>query len=645
VDWHLAKKRNYINKYNGGKKMRKTVTILFLCIALFIGVTEVKANVYASSVTITYSGTFPATISYNLNQAATEVVITIKDNSDGSVVQTITIAGGDPGTSVGFNDVDWDGTLAAGGSATSGVYTVEILASDDTGSDGYELISFDTGPDSWYWSSSGVASNNRNGSIFFGTAYVTERTGGTSGNDGGIETARGLYLHDSFGKYRGSLQAIAFATGNTGGSGIDWGAGFSDEGSPWGVTVGPDDQVYVFSLASNRDDPKRGGLAVGDGEFSWRTITTILDFSDLSNHNPISDAIVVGEGADRVLYTVEQTGARTGSDNDGLTDGDGFDMAEIKSYAIGATNALFTGDGTVVIPTETKSHSFRIEMDADGYLYIVQQAYDSLALADGIWGLSKWDISGTPAEIWHVELDEAPAHDSTNNAHGTQATNFNGLALDEAGGRVYVTRKGTARPLHNVIVYNMSTGALMTSFVAAQSIVGTDTTDLPGGGGGSIRDVGVDAAGNVMIVNSSFEAFRIYSPPDGPNSYTTLSNNGIDVDNGLVTGLDDSKISTIPQAISLAQNYPNPFNGTTTINYTLANNEDVKLVIYDILGKEVISLVNANQSAGSHSATWFGQNTKGVNVVSGIYFYKISIGSGASANAQSSIIKRMLYLK
>lgn len=623
--------------------MRKTVTILFLCIALFIGVAEVKANVYASSVTVTYSGTFPATISYNLNQDATEVVITIKDNSDGSVVQTITIAGGDPGTLVGFNDVEWDGTLAAGGSATSGVYTIEIKASDDTGSSGYELLSFDTGPDSWYWSSSGVASNNNNGSFYFGTAYVTERTGGTSGNEGGIETARGLYLHDSFGRYRGFQQSSAFATGNTGGSGIDWSTGFSDEGSPWGVTVGPDDQVYVFSLASNRDDPKKGGLVVGDGEFSWRTVTTILDFSDLSNHNPISDAIVVGEGADRVLYTVEQNGTRTGSDNDNFGDGDGFDQAEIKSYAIGATNELFTGAGTVVIPTETKSHSFRIEMDTDGYLYIVQQAYDSLALADGIWGLSKWDISGTPAEIWHVALDEAPEHSS--DSLNAKAIHFNGLALDEASGKVWVTRKNAARPLHNVLSYNMATGAFMNSFSASESIVGTDTTDLPGGGGSSIRDVNVDAAGNIMIVNSSFEAFRIFSPPDGANDFTTLSNNGIDVDNGLVTGLDDSKISTIPQAISLAQNYPNPFNGTTTINYTLANNEDVKLVIYDILGKEVISLVNANQSAGSHSVTWFGQNTKGVNVVSGIYFYKISIGSGASVNAQSSIIKRMLYLK
>ena len=93
--------------------MNKTVTILFLSIVLLFGVTEVKANVFASAVTIDFSGTFPASISYNLNQDATSVVITIKDYPAGDVVKTITITTGN-GTLVGFNDVDWDGSLDGG---------------------------------------------------------------------------------------------------------------------------------------------------------------------------------------------------------------------------------------------------------------------------------------------------------------------------------------------------------------------------------------------------------------------------------------------------------------------------------------------------------------------------------------------------
>ena len=133
--------------------MKKIMIVLFFALSLGMGGTDVKANVFASSVTVDFNGTFPATISYNLNQAATSVVITIKDYPGGNVVQTITIASEENGALVGFNDVTWDGSLAAGGTASSGIFTIEIDASDGVGSDGFELTSFDTGPDSWYWSS------------------------------------------------------------------------------------------------------------------------------------------------------------------------------------------------------------------------------------------------------------------------------------------------------------------------------------------------------------------------------------------------------------------------------------------------------------------------------------------------------------
>ncbi|MCH7642284.1 MAG: GNAT family N-acetyltransferase, partial [Chloroflexi bacterium] len=118
---------------------------------------------------------------------------------------------------------------------------------------------------------------------------------------------------------------------------------------------------------------------------------------------------------------------------------------------------------------------------------------------ENIYALSKWDISGAaPVEVWHISLDAAPPHFDDANALNAQATNFNGLALDESRGRIFVTRKNAERPLHNVLSYDMETGDFRTSFAAAESVVGGDITDLPGGGGNSIRDVGVDAAGNVI---------------------------------------------------------------------------------------------------------------------------------------------------
>ena len=608
--------------------MRKFIFFLFLGTLFLFSGTNIKANVFASAVTVTYTGTFPANISYNLNQPASWVTITITEVG-GAGVKTMTITAGN-GVNVGFNDVDWDGSLDGGGNATSGVWAITIQAGDDVGSDGYELLSFDTGPDSWYWSSAGVAGNRRNGSLYFGMAYVTERTGGTSGNDGGIETIKGLYLHDSYGRYLGGAQNVAYAQGN---SVIPWATFAADEGSPWGVTIGPDDRVYCFVLPSNRDADKKGGLAVGDALWSTGSVETILDFNDQSNHDAISDALVVGLGADRWLYTVEQTSVRTGSDNDSATDGDGFDTSHVKRYALGDAGGLFTGAGEVVIPSSVMRNSFRIEMDSEGFLYVVQQSHAELAIMENIYGLSKWDISSLPAtEVWHTGLNDAPEHsDSLANADA-RATNFNGLGIDEASGYLYVSRKGTARPLHNVLVYSMATGVFMGSFAAAESVVGGVITDLPGGGGGSFRDVNVDAAGNIMVVNSSFEAFRMFSPPDGPNSFTTNSPYSIDVDAGGVTSVIEIS-GTVPSEYSLEQNYPNPFNPTTNINFSISTSEFVTMKIYNALGQEVATVVNEFLNAGSYNV-----NFNAEYLASGMYIYKITTNSFVST-------KKMLLLK
>lgn len=608
--------------------MRKFIFFLFLGTLILFGTTNIKANVYASAITVTYTGTFPANISYNLNQPASWVTITITDFA-GSGVKTITVTSGN-GVNVGFNDVDWDGSLDGGGTATSGVWAIKIQAGDDVGSNGFELISYDTGPDSWYWSSSGVIGNRNNGSLYFGMAYVTERTGGTSGNPGGEETIKGLYLHDSFGRYFGGQQSIAYAEGN---SVIPWATYATDEGSPWGVTIGPDDRVYCFVLPSNRDMVKHGGLAVGDALWSTGSVETILDFDDQSNHNSISDALVVGMGADRMLYTVEQTSVRTGSDNDSATDGDGFDTSHVKRYALGTSSGLFTGAGEVVIPSSVMKNAFRIEMDSEGFLYVVQSSYAELAIMDNIYGLSKWDISSLPAtEVWHIGLMDAPEHEDSLANADARATNFNALGLDEASGYLYVGRKNTARPLHNVIIYKMSDGAWMGDFASAESVVDGVITDLPGGGGGSFRDVNVDAAGNVMVVNSSFEAFRMYSPPDGPNSFTTNSPFSVDVDGGGVTSVNEIS-STVPSEYSLEQNYPNPFNPSTTINFSISTSEFVTMKIYNSLGQEVSTVVNEFLNAGSYEV-----NFNAENLVSGMYIYKITAGSFTST-------KKMLLLK
>ena len=631
--------------------MKRTIKYMFFIVLLFLGSSVVKANVFASLVKITYTGTFPASIEYFLNQDATAVQILIKAHPGGATVKTIDLASGASGTMQGFNDVAWDGSLSAGGTATSGVYVVTIDASDGTGSDGWERFSYDTGPDSWYWSSGGVATNNNQPSPSFGIVYVTERSGGTSGNSGGILTNRGLYMHYPDGRYYGLSQATAYAPGN---AGIDWNALGANEGKPTSVYVGPDDRVYVWSLANNGDATVTGGVAVGDAGWSLASIDTVLSFYTLTNHSTISRAIVVGEGADRMLYTVEQVGSRYGSDSEGPTDGDGFDIAEVRSYAIGTSTGVFTGAHTVVIDSLTLPRAFALEMDASGYLYIAQSQQDTLAEADSVFGLSKWDISGTtPVEMWHIGLDDAPPHKEP--THMATASSFTGIALDESNGRVYVARRQTGgRPLHNVIGYAMSDGALLSgfSFATALSIVGTDTTNLPGGGGNNIRDIFVDAAGNLVSVNSSSEALRMHSPPDGANSFLTLSPYAVDVTNStVITTPDSAFVSTdetevqMPKHYSISQNYPNPFNGFTVIEYTLPIASNVKLSILDISGREVATLVDNRQDAGTYNVTWHGVDQRGRSLASGIYFYRITAPSSDRVSRPFNLVRRMIYLK
>ena len=72
---------------------------------------------------------------------------------------------------------------------------------------------------------------------------------------------------------------------------------------------------------------------------------------------------------------------------------------------------------------------------------------------------------------------------------------------------------------------------------------------------------------------------------------------------------------------SLSQNYPNPFNPVTTINYSIPKQSYVKIIVYDILGKEVVTLVNEEKLAGNYKT-----NFDGSNLTSGVYFYRLEAG-------------------
>jgi hypothetical protein len=91
--------------------------------------------------------------------------------------------------------------------------------------------------------------------------------------------------------------------------------------------------------------------------------------------------------------------------------------------------------------------------------------------------------------------------------------------------------------------------------------------------------------------------------------------------------------SEIPLVYNLFQNYPNPFNPSTTIKYDIVNQGIVRISIYDVLGKEVNTLVNSQHSPGKYEVV---MNVD--NLSSGIYYYKITAGN-------FNAVKKMIIIK
>ena len=99
---------------------------------------------------------------------------------------------------------------------------------------------------------------------------------------------------------------------------------------------------------------------------------------------------------------------------------------------------------------------------------------------------------------------------------------------------------------------------------------------------------------------------------------------------GNVTTCDPvlTTVSTeVPETFTLGQNYPNPFNPTTTITFQLAEASDVRLTVYDVMGRAVSTLVQEPMEAGTYTVEWEGADAAGRPLPSGLYLYRIEAGT------------------
>jgi hypothetical protein len=112
--------------------------------------------------------------------------------------------------------------------------------------------------------------------------------------------------------------------------------------------------------------------------------------------------------------------------------------------------------------------------------------------------------------------------------------------------------------------------------------------------------------------------------------------------NGPTAGCGEMAISQIgsnlPREFSISQNFPNPFNPITSIIFDVAEMDEVSLVVYDLTGKEVITLVSGTYTPGTYNVEWNAVNNAGDGIVSGMYIYRF-------ISSEKAITRKMLYLK
>jgi len=101
---------------------------------------------------------------------------------------------------------------------------------------------------------------------------------------------------------------------------------------------------------------------------------------------------------------------------------------------------------------------------------------------------------------------------------------------------------------------------------------------------------------------------------------------------------------SLPLEYSLSQNYPNPFNPVTSIKYSLKYDSRVNIIIYNILGQEVKRLVDGYEFAGYNSVVWDGTNKYGMQVSSGIYFYKLTARQNAGFSTGDFIDQKKMVI-
>jgi hypothetical protein len=297
-----------------------------------------------------------------------------------------------------------------------------------------------------------------------------------------------------------------------------------------------------------------------------------------------------------------------------------------KSGISTVPSSAITGDIGVSPIDQTAITGFSLILDPSGVFATSTQVTGKVYAADF--------ADPTPFNLTTAVGDMETAY---NDAAGRTNPDFTELGAGEIGGSTLVPG-----------LYKWSTDLLITTdvtlngnsddvwiFQVAGGITLANGTSITLSGGAQAKNIYWQCAGIVsMGTTAHFEGIVLTQTSIDLGTGASvngilLAQTAVTLDANAVTkpsGTTGVETEFIPDEFILSQNYPNPFNPTTNINYNLANAGIVTLKIYNVLGSEIATLVNAYQEAGSYNVEFNAYSGKH-KLVSGVYLYSLEVFS------------------
>jgi len=183
--------------------------------------------------------------------------------------------------------------------------------------------------------------------------------------------------------------------------------------------------------------------------------------------------------------------------------------------------------------------------------------------------------------------------------------------------------------------------------IDASSVTGAEDVYAADKGNGLVRVLMFDFDGQPLSAKSGTHLINLPFELNGTTDASSLLEFTGEL---IVAGYNGEKLeanfednyltmdSALPSTTSLSKNYPNPFNPSTTIEYSISKPGQVSLVVYDLNGSTVKTLVNDFAGRNNYSVTWDGKNDNGQQVASGQYFYVMQ-APGFTSTEYMTLIK------